>query len=125
MNKTALFPKAYYTQEKFAESYLYEFLTEEYEIGVGKMQFIKTATASINGATQKYFIYKIMNSDEDSKVWQLAFCGPFVNNSAVAEIDIEAQDIFLDDEDFNAAKIDSRFKKFIADKSPATGLPKK
>lgn len=126
LNKTALFPKEYYSQAKFAESYLYNFLSDEYEMELEKMQFIKTVTATVAGKQQKYFIYKVMNSDAEIKTWQLAFCGPFGTNAAVAEIDAELLDIYLDDEnDFNGAEVDKRFKEFIASKSTTVeGLKK-
>lgn len=126
LNKTAFFPKAYYSQAKFAESYLYNFLSDEYEMELEKMQFIKTATATVEGKQQRYFIYKVMNSDAETKVWQLAFCGPFGTNASVAEIDEDLLDIYLDDEnDFNVTEVDKRFQKFIENKLiNAEGLKK-
>ncbi len=117
INKTGIFPKEYYSQAKFSESYLYNFLTDEYEMEVEKVQFLKTATAKIDGVLKKYFIYKIMNTDADVKVWQLAFCGPFNTNNTNPEISYDELDVFVDDEnDFDPAQTDNRFKKYIADK---------
>jgi uncharacterized protein YbaP (TraB family) len=114
INKTTLFPKEFYTQQKFAESYLYNSLNEDYEIAVGKMQFIKVKTASINGKLQRYYIYKITPDDEEDEVPRIAICGAFSNSISIAEVEDADLEIYFDyEKEFSAATVEEEFKIYI------------
>ena len=114
INKTALFPKEFYTQQKFAESYLYNSLNEDYEVAVGKMQFIKVKTATVNGKLQRYYVYKIMPDDDEDKTPRMAICGAFSNTISIAEVEDADLDIYFDyDKEFSAATVEEQFKIYI------------
>ena len=117
INKTAVFPKAFYSQLKFAESYLYNSLMEYYELDAKSMQFVKEKTAEINGKQKRFYVFKIILNDDAEKTPRFAICGAFDMNKDIAEIKEEEQDVFLNYEEvFSLSKLDEVFKKYIDEK---------
>jgi uncharacterized protein YbaP (TraB family) len=124
IHKTNLFPKAYYAQQKFAESYLYNSLNSDYDVIVKSMQLIKTKTAMVDGKLKRYYIYKVLLDDEEDASPRLAFCGAFDNNISIVTIKDADLDIYFNyDEKFSASKIDESFKKYIAEKQNTKTVP--
>ena len=118
INKTALFPTAFYSQQKFAESYLYSSLTDSYEVDVKSMQFIKEKSAEVNGKLQRFYIYKVILNDDEDKTARVAICGAFNMNKDIAEISEEEQDVHFDYDDiFSLSTLDEVFTKYIEEKS--------
>jgi uncharacterized protein YbaP (TraB family) len=118
INKQQFFPIEFYTQLKFSESYLYNYLIEEYEIGVNSMQFIKEKTAVINGKKKVFYLYKVVSDDEEDATPRLAICGAFDLNKNVIEIKDEDVDVFYNyDVSFSLKNIDAQFNKYIGDRN--------
>jgi hypothetical protein len=114
--RTDLFPKAFYTQQKFAESYLFSTLSDDEELAVKTMQLVKTKTAVINGKQQRFYLFKVTPDDEDNTA-HLAICGAFNNNLAIADVSDEDLDTFYDyDEEFSSGTIDKKFENYISEK---------
>lgn len=117
IHKTSLFPKELYTQQKFAEGYLYTNLPEYYDTDISSAQFIKTKTAMVAGKLQRFFIYKVIVVEDDDKTPHLAICGAFNSNVAIAEVADEDVDVYLDyDGRFSLSTIDAKFKTYIEEK---------
>lgn len=125
IKKTSFFPKENYSQLKFAESYLYNSLMGDYEVDVRSTQMIKEKTAEINGKMQRFYIYKVVLNEDDTKTTYFAVCGAFDMDKNIAEIKMEDQDIYLNFEDvFSLSAVDELFKKYIDEKkmNGKTGL---
>jgi uncharacterized protein YbaP (TraB family) len=117
IKKTAVFPKEDYSQLKFAESYLYSRLVEDYEVDVKATRFIKEKTAEINGKPQRFLIYKVVLNDDESKQGYFAVCGAFDMDKTIAEIKTEDQDVYFNyDDAFSLSAVDALFKKYIDQK---------
>ena len=117
IKKTAVFPKEIYSQLKFAESYLYNSLNDDYEMDVRSTQFIKEKTAEINGKMQRFYIYKVVLNDDESKTTNFAVCGAFDMDKNIAEIKNENLDVYLNyDDTFSLSTVDELFKKYIDQK---------
>src|SRR5436190_18425404 len=110
INKTGAFPKAFYTQAKFAEGYLYMNLPDNYDLDVQSARFLKTVTAEVNGKTQRYYLYTVV-FDEEETTPHLAICGPFNMNAGIVEINENDVDVYCDTDNPYAAKsVDEVFK---------------
>lgn len=117
IGKAALFPKAYYSQLKFAEGYLYNSLLNDYEVGIKSMQFVKEKNAEINGRQQRFYIYKVVLDYDDEKTPRFAVCGAFDMDKSIAEIKDEDLDVYLNyDDEYSLSAIDGMFKKYIDEK---------
>lgn len=125
IKRTSFFPKENYSQLKFAESYLYNSLNSDYEVYVKSTQLVKEKTAEINGKTQRFYIYKVVLNEDDTKTTYFAVCGAFDMDKNIAEIKMEDRDVYLNFEDaFSLSAVDELFKKYIDEKKKdeKTGL---
>jgi hypothetical protein len=117
IDKVSIFPKEFYTQVKFAESYLQVWLSESDEVDVRSMQLMKEKTAEIDGQMKRFYIYKIVLNDDDDKTPRFAVCGAFDMDKAKVEIKIDDQDVYIDyDTAFSMSTVDELFKKYIEQK---------
>ncbi len=114
IGKVSVFPKGFYTQVKFAESYLHVGLSDSYEVEVKSIQMIKERTAEINGKTKRYYIYKVVLHDDEDKTTRFAVCGGFDLDKTKAHVEVEDQDVYLDyDTAFSLSTVDELFNKYI------------
>lgn len=114
INKTLLFPQEFYSQSKFAESYLYTSLTGDYEVDVKSMQFVKEKTAEINGKTKRFYLYKVLLDYDEDKVPRFAVCGPFEMDKNIAAIKEADLDVYMNyDEEYSLKTIDEMFSKYL------------
>ncbi len=117
INKVNLFPKEFYTQQKFAESYLAVSLEEDYEVETKSIQFLKEMTGFVNGKQLRFLLYKVILNDEDDIKPHLAICGGFAIDKKIAEIaDADLEIYFNYDEALELNQIDKQFKKYLDDK---------
>lgn len=120
IKKTALFPREFYSQLKFAESYLQNSLTGDYEVDIKSMQFVKEKTAGINGRMKRFYIYKVVLDYDEDKTPRFAVCGAFDMDKSIAEIEDEDLDVFLNyDEEYSLSAIDDMFSRYIEEKIKA------
>ncbi len=87
LNKEQLFPKENLSQEKFAESYLFNSLYDD-EVAAPVFKAISSIEVEENSTTNRYFIFKVTYSyDEGEKETYLSFCGPFAADKKQLIID--------------------------------------
>jgi hypothetical protein len=121
INKQSLFPKEFYTQQKFAESHLHIWLSDDDEIAIKSMQLVTSKTATIGGSVKRFYIYKVIFDEEEDNTPRLAICGPFDNNLAIADIKDADLDVYCDYESaFSQSTIDKKFKDYIEEKIKKT-----
>ncbi len=117
INRTDLFPHEFYSQQKFAESYLYELVSSYYEVDIKTMKPVTEKTAEVNGKLKRYYIYRVVINDEEDKTERFAVCGAFDPDKAIAEVGEDDQDVFLNyDEAFSMSSVDEMFNKYIEEK---------
>lgn len=115
MGKTSLFPKEYATQQKFAESYLYEYNEDGDEEGNTVFKPVKEKVIEENGVSKRYYLFKMTSTyEEDDAQTLLAICGPFDADKKVLEIKKGTDETtVLYDEKYSASTVDELFNKFI------------
>lgn len=119
INKASLFPKEFYTQQKFAESHLYYYAYEDAEII--SIQYLGEKIAKYNNKQKRYFLYKLNVKEEDKRVAYLAVCGAFDlnrNNIDVSEYDLQVNVFY--DETYNPSSIEKLFREFLKSQTVVT-----
>jgi hypothetical protein len=112
INKITLFPKKSLTQQKFAESYLYNYVIED-EDSV-RIEAKGTRTAKVNGVLQRYFLFKVNSVYEDETTSHLAICGPF--NMNAKNVDVNENELQVNvfyDEEYDSSSTEKLFQEFI------------
>ncbi len=110
LQKIALFPKQYLTQQAFAESEVYTAATDDNE--VKKMTLIGERVAIYKGVRKKFFLYRVDMSYEDEKIIHLGVAGPYNLKPGALVTAASAVGIYWDKE-YNAATIDADLKAFL------------
>ncbi len=114
IGKEKFFPKLYLTQQKFAEAYLYELLTEEYEQENPIITFLSEKISKVGGIEKRYFIFKIKNVYDGETTYNLGIMGGFEKNVQKVSLKYDDQQYYYYyDEKFNAAKINTVYEDFI------------
>ncbi len=114
INKASLFPKEFYSQVKFAESYLQVSLSESYEVDVKSMQLVKEKTAEIDGKMKRFYVYKVILDYDEDKTPRFAVCGMFDMDKNKVELKYDDQDIYLNYDDvFTLDAVDELFTKYL------------
>jgi hypothetical protein len=99
--KENLFPKQYLTQKYFAESYVYQVASDDYE--PSEITYITQKVVNFKGRQSRFFFYKVLYDEDDEKNYSLACAGPFDINTANvfdedANADIYSEEYFNKDE---------------------------
>jgi hypothetical protein len=110
MQKTALFPKQYLTQQALAESEVYAAATEENELK--KMTLLGERVVLYKGVRKKFYLYRVDMSYEDEKIIHLGIAGPYNIKPGALVTEASAVGIYWDKE-YNAATIDADLKAFL------------
>jgi hypothetical protein len=108
--KRSLFPKQYLNQRSFAETELYDYFSEDYE--VKKITYIGERTATYNGEKKKFYLFKVDLSSEEEKMIHLGIAGPYALSFKEPETSGEATGLYHE-KDFNAATIDADFRAYL------------
>jgi hypothetical protein len=112
INKVHLFPKAFLTQEQFAQSYLYTFLMEDEESTVKKIHITGEKLVDIDNKKYRYFICKVTDIEGEN---YLAICGHFdVDRSNVYLKYDEVNLRFFYEEKYSSSRINKLFDEYIA-----------
>ena len=109
MNKLKLFPAAYLTQKELGKSKLYDYATDE-----EAPQFISdagTRTILYNGKQQKFYLFKVSFS-EDESTWYLGVAGPYAVNPKDFTSNHDVTGVYWEKE-FNPKIIDTLFKEYL------------
>ena len=110
MNKLKLFPPAYLTQKELGKSKLYDYATDE-----EAPQSITDAgvrTILYKGKQQKFYLFKISFSEEES-TYYLGVAGPYAINPKEVTSTHDATGVYWEKE-FDAKSIDKLFKEYLA-----------
>lgn len=115
IGKEKLFPKEFFSQKKFAESYLYNAILEEGDVdGALTLKYIGEKTGRVKENEYRYFIFRVIIQYEEERNEYLGICGPFDMNPGKMEILEEPYGISVFyEEPFSQNKINDRFNEFI------------
>ncbi len=104
-NKQILFPKAYLSQQQFAESLVYTFFSEDdNEIPPDAIIPVLQKTAMYKGHKAKFYFFKLIFKQDDGKHYQLGCAGPFSINSQVMSVNKAFGAVYGKD-DYDAANL--------------------
>jgi uncharacterized protein YbaP (TraB family) len=128
INKVSLFPPEFRSQQKLAESYIYQYLADdEQEVSDAELIYIKKIEYSYKGEKKRFYFFRVNfpqepdTSDNEAAETRtnsyLAIAGPF-------ELDINKPGIEREknitgtyyDEKFDGMMMDDYFKKFIEER---------
>ncbi|MEP7163967.1 MAG: TraB/GumN family protein [Ferruginibacter sp.] len=115
--KTGLFPKEFLNQKKFAEGYIYNYVSDD-DYG-NKITLKQVAEKVMDEHSEKvrYYIFKYTSVYEEETNSYLAICGPFDMNKEKPELKNETDGIkVFFDEAYEAKKVDSNFDLFMKEK---------
>ena len=113
MGKLNLFPKEYATQSKFAESYLYEYTSDEETDDRSNFKQVAEKLIEENGVSKKYYLFKMTSTYDEDTQTNLAICGPFDKDKQILELKKGAEEVkVMYSEKYSASTIDELFKKF-------------
>ena len=110
LKKLSLFPKKYLTQQAFAESQLYSYASDDYE--VKEMKFLGERIINFKGERRKFYLFKIDVSYEDEEVIHLGIAGPYALKATTPDTYGKATGLVWD-KDFDEATIEEDFKEYI------------
>ncbi len=111
INKTSLFPKEFYSQQKFAESYIYTLLYYD-ESEINDIAYLTVKTGDVKGTPKRFVLYKVKTYEDEP--YRLAICGPFNKDQTIAEINDDDKSIqIFYEEEFSASTIEENFSKYL------------
>jgi uncharacterized protein YbaP (TraB family) len=116
LKKENLFPKELLSQQKFAESYLYNNINEEGDIEESDISFKLMAekSAIIKGIVSRYYFYKVMVKYDGEITIYPAVCGAFDTNKLIPLIKNDEYNVeIFYDEKFSAATVNKLFDRYI------------
>jgi uncharacterized protein YbaP (TraB family) len=111
INKAALFPRQYLTQQHFGESALFETASDDDE-EPQKITFLSTKTAVFKGRSYVFYLYRVVLDNEGRPPGYLGIAGGYKPGSKAIEPVKELTGVYWD-ESFNSRKIDAHFKKYL------------
>ncbi|THU34861.1 TraB/GumN family protein [Niastella caeni] len=115
LKKTALFPQQYATQQYFAESIIYEWASDDYD--VQKMIFLAKKTATFKGKPYTFYLYRVI-LDDDGPEGYLGIAGGYKPGSTSLQVSKEISGIYWD-ETYSLGKINTFFKDFLKNREQA------
>lgn len=116
INKEKYFPKTLFTQKKFAEGYLYEVLTSDYEQEDPILTFVAEKISKVNGVEKRFFLFKVKNNYDGEATYNLGIIGGFDKNALLVTLKYDNQKYYFEEEEkFSQATITKLYNKFIKD----------
>jgi uncharacterized protein YbaP (TraB family) len=109
MGRLSVFPAAYASQKALAESEIYSYAGEDYE--VTSMAFLGERIALFNGKKQKFYLFKVAINTGDSIETHLGIAGPYEVNARPVVIS-QSSGLYWD-EGFSATQVDAQLKKYL------------
>lgn len=108
------YPKTVFTQKKFAEGYLYELLTLEYDQENPILTFIAEKVSKVNGVEKRFFLFKVKNTYDGEVTYNLGIMGGFDKNIQNVVLKYDDQEFSYDDgQKFIQADVNKQYRKFI------------
>ncbi len=127
MNKESLFPADFRTQQKLAESYIYQSMSEEdddQDLSTVEFIYIKKIEYDYKGERKRFYFFRVnfpqaedtreMESEETGSHSYLAIAGPFEldPNQVSLKAEKNITGVYYD-KDFSGMLMDDYFKKFM------------
>jgi uncharacterized protein YbaP (TraB family) len=110
LNKQNLFPSEFLTQQKLAESKLYSYSSEEDP--PASMQYLGNKITDFNGKKQKFYLFKIMFSDDPDAASYLGVAGPYSLDQKNYLSTHEATGCYYSEE-YDAKKTEQQLKDYF------------
>ena len=112
IKKTNLFPKELYTQQKFAEAYVYDYVAEEEDDIT--IQPVGEKLYKTGGQLKRYYLFKVGWMEDYKKTEHLAVCGPFNLNTTLVDLKEEDAQINIEyEEKYTPASMQKSFLKLM------------
>jgi uncharacterized protein YbaP (TraB family) len=112
--KQKYFPKNLLTQKKFAEGYLYQTLTGDYEQENPTLIFVGEKISKVKGVEKRFFLFKVKNVYDGEATYNLGIFGGYDKNSKQVTLKYEEQQMYFEEEEiFSQATINKIYEKFI------------
>lgn len=111
IKKDELFPAVMKTRLKFAESYAYTVLSEDYEYYLTSLQFLQEKTNRTGKQQSVYYLFKAKIEDQDDPV--LVIVGPYPAKESGVTLEESYNKVWVDEEPFSPSKINSAFKRML------------
>ena len=111
LNKTQLFPKQYYTEQAFAESGLYNIVSEDNDIK--KWTFIGERIVTWQGQRRKFYLYRIETTDEEEvRITRLGIAGPYSLKPGKPTAEADLMGVYWD-KPYDVTKTDALLKAWL------------
>ena len=112
INKASLFPRDFLSQQKFAESYVYNYASEDEDSVT--IQAEGERMTKVNGQPKRYYLFKLNSVYDTETSSHLAICGPFDMDKKKFEInDDNLQVNVFYDEEYNPESTERLFQQFL------------
>lgn len=112
--KIALFPRLYLTQSSFAESAIYSAADDDDEAEIGKAVFLSKKTASYQGKSYTWYLYKVTSASDDESRYYLGIAGGYEPYTNSLEPKKKLSGIYWKEGiDGDGKNIDSLFKEYL------------
>ena len=108
--KESLFPKKYFTQKDFAESYVYSAASDDDE--PADLTYLTKKVVSFNGSQARFFFYKVTYGEDDYKSYRLACAGPFSLDGSDISADKASGSLYYD-KDFDTTNLSNQMDALI------------
>ena len=112
IKKENLFPKQYFTQQKFAEGYAYSYLIDDYELENPQLTFISEKISKVKGIEKRFFIYKVKNVYDGEVTYNLFIMGGFPKDLTKIDLKYDEQEYYFN-EDFKQSTINEIYNNYI------------
>ncbi len=110
--KTALFPREYLTQSRFAESLIYGADDDEDEGTIGKLTLLSKKNAAFDRKTYTWYLYKVSYATEDGPKYYLGIAGGY-NPAAAGLKPLKDMSGIYWKEELDAENANSLFKDYL------------
>ena len=108
--KQALFPRTYFTQKYFAESYVYGAASDDDE--PTNLTYLTQKDIDFKGKRSRFFFYKVTYGEDEYATYSLACAGPFNINTMDVSAANATGELYYD-EDFDPANLSEQMDALI------------
>jgi hypothetical protein len=113
LDKLKLFPPKYATQLKIAESEIFSIGSDD-DYVPSSVIFIGERTTMFMDKKQKFYLFKVLYSDDDAPSSYLGITGPYPLSGGEIITSSDASGV-VSDEEYNKSKIEEQFKKYLSE----------
>jgi hypothetical protein len=111
--KTAIFPREYLTQSRFAEASIYVAAeNDDDETTIDKVTLLSKKTADFHGKTYTWYLYKVSFTTDDGPKNYLGIAGGYNHTAAGLKPQTDMSGIYREEE-LDGGNADSLFKEYL------------